>query len=38
MKKKSVFETAIFFSEREDMTVNVDIGYEGRSKNIIAVY
>ena len=38
MKKKSVFETAnFFFSEREDMTVDVDIRYEGRSKNIIAV-
>ena len=39
MKKESVFETAdfFFFSEKEDMTVDVDIGYVGRSKNIIAV-
>ena len=38
MKKKSVFETADFlFSEKEDVTVDVDIGYVGRSKNIIAV-
>ena len=38
MKKKSVFETAdFFFSEEEDVTVDVDIGYVGRSKNIIAV-
>ena len=28
MKKKSVFETAdFFFSEKEDVTVDVDIGY-----------
>ena len=38
MKKKSVFETAVFFfPEKEDVTVDVDIGYVGRSKNIIAV-
>ena len=38
MKKKSIFETAdFFFSEKEDVTVDVDIGYVGRSKNIIAV-
>ena len=38
--KKSVFETAdffFFFSEKEDVTVDVDIGYVGRSKNVIAV-
>ena len=35
--KKSVFETADFFLEEEDVTVDVDIGYVGRSKNIIAV-
>ena len=37
--KKSVFETAnSFFSEKEDVTVNDvrDIGYVGRSNNIIA--
>ena len=33
MKKKSVFETADFlFSEKEDVTVDVDIGYVGRRK------
>ena len=40
MKKKIVFESAdiyIFFSEKEDVMVDVDIGYVGRSKNIIAV-
>ena len=37
MKKKSVFETADFFSEKEDVTVDVDIGYVGRSNNITAV-
>ena len=39
MEKKSVFETTIFFSEKEDVTVNDvrDIGYVGRSNNIIAV-
>ena len=40
MKKKSVFETAdffFFFFEKEDVTVDVDIGYVTRSKNIIAV-
>ena len=38
MKKKSVFETAdFFFSEKEDVTVDVDIGYVATSKNIIAV-
>ena len=39
-KKKSVFKTAIFFSEREAVTVNDvrDIGYVGRSNNTIAVY
>ena len=26
-----------FFSEEEDVTVDVDIGYVGRSKNITAV-
>jgi len=38
MEKKSVFKSAIFFSEKEDVTVNYvrDIGYVGRS-NIIAV-
>ena len=38
MKTKSVFETAAFlFSEKEDVAVDVDIGYVGRSNNIIAV-
>ena len=33
MKKKSVFETADFlFSEKGDVTVDVDIGYVGRRK------
>ena len=32
-KKKSVFETA----EKEDVTVDIHIGYVGRSNNIIAV-
>ena len=36
-EKKSVFETAFFFSEKEEVTVDVDIGYVGRNKNIIAV-
>ena len=40
MEKTSVFETAFFFSEKEDVTVNDvrDIGYVERSNNIIAVY
>ena len=40
MEKKSVFKTAIFFSEKEAVTVNDirDIGYVGRSNNTIAVY
>ena len=33
VKKKCVFETA----EKEDVTVDVHIGYVGRSNNIIAV-
>ena len=39
-KNKSVFKTAIFFSEKEDLTVNDvrDIEYVGRSNNTIAVY
>ena len=38
MKKKSIFETAdFFFSQKEDVTVDVHIGYVGRSKTIIAV-
>ena len=32
-KKKSVFETA----EKEDVTMDVHIGYAGRRNNIIAV-
>ena len=37
--KKKVFSKPLifFFSEKEDVTVNVDIGYVGRSKNIIAI-
>ena len=39
--KKKVFSKPLiffcFFSEEEDVTVDVDIGYVGRSKNIIAV-
>ena len=38
--KKKLFSKAliyIFFSEKEDVMVDVDIGYVGRSKNIIAV-
>ena len=42
IEKKNVFETAtfFFFSEKEDVTVNDvrDIGYVGRSNNIIVVY
>ena len=37
MKKKVFSKLLIFFSEKEDVTVDVDIGYVGRSKNIIAV-
>ena len=38
MKKKSIFETGdFFFSEKEDVTVDVHIGYVGRSNNIKAV-
>ena len=37
MKKKVFSKPLIFFSEEEDMTVDVDIRYVGRSKNIIAV-
>ena len=38
MKKKKVFSKPLFFfSEKEDVTVDVDIGYVGRSNNIIAV-
>ena len=38
MKKKSIFETVdSFFSEKEDVTVDVHIGYVGRSNNIKAV-
>ena len=38
MKKKVFSKPLIFlFSEKEDVTVDVDIGYVGRSKNIIAV-
>ena len=33
IKKRSVFETA----EKEDVTVDIHIGYVGRSNNIIAV-
>ena len=36
-KKRRVFETADFFPEKEDVTLDVDIGYVGRSKNIIAI-
>ena len=39
--KKKCFENRyLFFSEKEDVTVNDvrDIGYVGRSNNIIAVY
>ena len=42
--KKKVFSKPLilffflfFFLEEEDVTVDVDIGYVGRSKNIIAV-
>ena len=37
--KKKVFSKPLifFFSEEEDVTVDVAIGYVGRSKNIIAV-
>ena len=38
--KKKVFSKPLiffFFSEKEDVTVDVDIGYVGRSKNVIAV-
>ena len=31
--KKSVSKPLIFFSEKEDLTVDVDIGYVGRSNN-----
>ena len=38
MKEKKVFSKPLFFfPEKEDVTVDVDIGYVGRSKNIIAV-
>ena len=42
-EKKSVLKPGFFFfffSEKEDVTVNYvrDIGYVGRSNNIIAVY
>ena len=38
-KKKKVFSKPLifFFSEKEDVTVDVDTGYVARSKNIIAV-
>ena len=37
-KSTSVLETAYYFSEKEDVTVDdVDIGYVGRRNNIIAV-
>ena len=37
MEKKSVFKPVIFFSEKEEVTVNYvrDIGYVGRSNSII---
>ena len=40
MKKKVFSKPLFFFSEKQDVTVNVvhDIGYVGRSNNIIAVY
>ena len=37
MKEKVFSKPLIFFSEKEDTTVDVDIGYVGRSENIIAV-
>ena len=37
MKKESVFETGDFFSAKEDVTVDVHIGYLGMSNNIKAV-
>ena len=38
MKKKNFIETVdSFFSEKEDVTVDVHIGYVGRSNNIKAV-
>ena len=37
MKKKCFRNRWFFFSEKEDVTVDVDIRYVERSKNIIAV-
>ena len=37
IKKKVFSKPLFFFSEKEEVTVDVDIGYVGRNKNIIAV-
>ena len=36
-KKEGFSKPLIFFPEKEDVTLDVDIGYVGRSKNIIAI-
>ena len=36
-KKKGFRNRWFFFPEKEDVTLDVDIGYVGRSKNIIAI-
>ena len=37
MKKKVFSKPLIFFSDKEDVTVDIHIGYVGRSNNIKAV-